>query len=101
MGESFAPYLKDVLPGIFQSACLSPSMGIAGTEGLAALTDLLSEIKPEQKKKGGDGEDDSHTNVMTDEIDEKDVAIQMLAVFIDTLGAAYIEWVDQTATVLL
>lgn len=51
MGESFAPYLKDVLPGIFQSACLSPSMGIAGTEGLAALTDLLSEIKPEQKKK--------------------------------------------------
>ena len=50
-------------------------MGIAGTEGVMSLTDLLSEIKPEQKKKGGDGEDDSHTNVMTDEIEEKEVAI--------------------------
>ena len=31
---------------------------------------------------------------MTDEIDEKDVAIQMIAVFIEELGEAYIDWVE-------
>lgn len=46
-------------------------MGVAGTDGLAVLTDLLSEIKPDQKK----GEEEEHINVRTDEIDEKDVAI--------------------------
>ena len=65
-------------------------MGVAGTDGLAVLTDLLSEIKPDQKK----GEEEEHINVRTDEIDEKDVAIQMLAVFIEELGEAYIDWVD-------
>jgi hypothetical protein len=50
---------------------------------------LLAEIKPEVKKEGED-----HINVMTDEIDEKDVAIQMIAVFIEELGEAYIDWVE-------
>lgn len=64
-------------------------MGIAGQDGLANLSDLLAEIKPEVKKEGED-----HINVMTDEIDEKDVAIQMIAVFIEELGEAYIDWVE-------
>lgn len=60
------------------------------------MTDVLQEIKPDKDK-----EDDKNLNVVTDEIDEKDVAIQMLAVFIDEVKEAYIDWVDQTATVLL
>jgi hypothetical protein len=36
-------------------------------------------------------------NVRTDEIDEKDVAIQMIAVFIDEVGEAFFPWVEQTA----
>ena len=40
-------------------------------------------------------------NVRTDEIDEKDVAIQMIAVFIDEVGEAFFPWVEQTAYVLL
>jgi uncharacterized protein YoxC len=96
MKAEFAPYLKDVLPGVFSSATLNPSMGIAGSDALHSLTDVLSEIKPEAGK-----ESDEKMNVVTDEIDEKDVAIQMLAVFIDEVGEAFYDWVDQTATVLL
>jgi hypothetical protein len=70
MQADFAPYLKDVLPGIFSSATLNPTMGIAGTEALASLTDVLQEIKPDKDK-----EEDKNLNVVTDEIDEKDVAI--------------------------
>lgn len=96
MKADFAPYLKDVLPGVFSSATLNPSMGIAGSDALHSLTDVLSEIKPDAGK-----ESEDKMNVVTDEIDEKDVAIQMLAVFIDEVGEAYYDWVDQTATVLL
>jgi hypothetical protein len=100
MKTAFAPYLKDVLPGIFSAATLNPEMGISGQEGLASLTDVLSEVNPSAK--GVEGEESvNKMNVVTDEIDEKDVAIQMLAVFIDELGVGYIDWVEQTATVLL
>ena len=90
MKTAFAPYLKDVLPGIFSSATLNPQMGVAGKDALASLTDVLSEIKPDATK----GSKEDKMNVVTDEIDEKDVAIQMLAVFIDEVGEAYIDWVD-------
>jgi len=100
MKTAFAPYLKDVLPGIFSAATLNPEMGISGQEGLASLTDVLSEVNPSAK--GVEGEESvNKMNVVTEEIDEKDVAIQMLAVFIEELGVGYIEWVEQTATVLL
>jgi len=90
MKADFAPYLKDVLPGIFSSATLNPQMGVAGQDTLASLTDVLSEIKPETAS----GAKEEKMNVVTDEIDEKDVAIQMLAVFIDEVGEAFIDWVD-------
>ena len=54
MMADFAPYLKDVLPGVFNSATLNPSMGIAGSDALHSLTDVLQEIKPEA---GKDSED--------------------------------------------
>jgi len=41
MKANFAPYLKDVLPGVFSSATLNPSMGIAGSDKLLSLTDVL------------------------------------------------------------
>jgi len=78
MKQKFAPYLKDVLPSIFSMATLNPEMGISGMDHLANLSDIIAEIKPTTKE----GEE-KQLNVVTDEIEEKDVAIQMLSVFID------------------
>lgn len=46
------------------------------------MSDVLNEIRPD------DGEE-RKLNIVTDEIEEKDVAIQMLSVFIDELGVAF------------
>jgi len=92
LGQDFAPYLGDVIPGIFAMASLTPSMGIQGQEYVGNLNDMLSEVKPatdEDKKK--------KVNINTDEIEEKDVGIQMLAVFIDELGASFLPYVEQTS----
>ena len=46
-------------------------MGVSG-KGAAELKDVLEEIRPEGDKK--------KANIMTDEIEEKDSAIQMLII---------------------
>ena len=43
----------------------------------------------------------SSININTDEIEEKDVAIQMLTVFIDELGGGYFDYVEPTMKILL
>lgn len=66
MKTDFTPYLVEILPGILQMATLKAEMGIAGS-GEAELTDVLDEIKPDDKGK--------RTNIMNDDIEEKDSAI--------------------------
>ena len=58
-------------------AALNPEMGIAGQDTLAELTDVLAEVTPASTETGG------NMQVVTDEIEEKDVALQMISVFID------------------
>lgn len=95
MKEQFAPYLDSVLPSIFSMATLKPEMGISGTTDLHDLNDVLSEVTPDKKSTA------VSSNVNTDELEEKDVAIQMLTVFIDELGAAFIKYVQPTSEILL
>lgn len=94
MKANFAPYLKDVLPSIFSMALLNPEMGISGGNALGDLSDLLKEIRPDENN-------EKKTNIVTDEIEEKDVAIQMLSVFIDELGFAFADYVEPASRVLL
>jgi hypothetical protein len=96
MKQKFAPYLKDVLPSIFSMAMLNPEMGISGQDHLASLSDVLAEIKPATKEG-----DEKQLNVVTDEIEEKDVAIQMLSVFIDELGFAFSPYVEAASKIIL
>ena len=49
-------------------ATLNPEMGVSGTEAVANLTDVLREVK-------ADASGDKAINIVTDEIEEKDVAI--------------------------
>ena len=93
MKQKFSPYLKDIMPSILSTANLKPQMGVEGT-GAAELTDVMNEIKPE-------GQGEKRTNIMTDEIDEKDTAIQMLIVFIEELGAGCFDYIQQVSAILL
>lgn len=55
-------------------ATLNPSMGVSGQETLANLTDVLKEVSPDTQNKD-DKETKTGMNVLTDELEEKDVAI--------------------------
>ena len=94
MKANFAPYLKSVLPSIFSMALLNPEMGIGSGDALADLSDVLKEIRPDENN-------EKKTNIVTDEIEEKDVAIHMLSVFIDELGFAFAEYVEPASRVLM
>lgn len=60
------------------------------------MVDVLSEVKPATSQ-----DKDQKFNINTDEIEEKDVAIQMIAVFIDELGGGFAEFVEPTSKILL
>ena len=85
MKERFAPYLKEIMPNILSMASLKPSMGIDNV-GDANIEDVLNEVKPDSKG-------DKKANIMTDEIEEKDTAIQMLIVFVEELGAGCFDYI--------
>jgi hypothetical protein len=86
MKTDFTPYLEQILPPILSMATLKPSMGVEG-QGEAGLNDVLQEL--------GSGEEGAKkSNVMTDEIEEKDSALQMLIVFIEELGGGFAQYID-------
>lgn len=74
-------------------ATLNPEMSIADSNYGGGLTDVLSEVNPNDAKK--------NVNINTQETDEIDEAIKMLSVFIDELGPAYFPWVEQTSKILM
>lgn len=93
MKTDFVPYLDEILPPIFNMASLKVSMGIEGrTE--AEITDVLNEIRP-------DDQGEKKANIMTDEIEEKDSAVQMLTVFMEELGAGYAKFAEPSIEILL
>jgi hypothetical protein len=98
MKEDFAPYLKDVIPPILKMASLQPSMGVSGGDHLAKLVDVLSEVIPNKEGEAEDGE--KKVNVHTDEIDEKDTALQMLAVIIEECGAGFAPYIEEASTII-
>lgn len=71
-------------------------MGVSGSDSVAALTDVLNEIN-----EGESGEAYKTTNIVTDEIEEKEVAIQMLAVFIEELGVSFFDYIQPASEIML
>lgn len=96
MGVEFGPYLPGVIPSLFQMATLNPEMSISGSARVGDIADVLSEVKPDDT-----ADKHSRININTDEIEEKDVAIQMLAVFIDELGAAFAQYAEPASKIML
>tara|TARA_B110000285_G_C15108785_1_gene609731 strand:+ start:594 stop:1070 length:477 start_codon:yes stop_codon:yes gene_type:complete len=93
MKEKFIPYLPQILPNILAMASLKADMGIEGQTG--AIDDVLNEIAPT-----ADGEK-KHQNIMNDDIEEKDSAIQMLIVFVEELGGGCGPFIEQISEILL
>ena len=89
MKKEFTPFLKEVIPSLFAMATLNPEMSIQGSDATGSLIDVLSEVKPNQTTN-----DKVKINITTDEIEEKDVGIQMLSVFIDELGGEFAPYVE-------
>lgn len=82
MKQDFVPYLPLILPQIFQLATLNPEMGIEGVSNSAGgLVDIMNEISSEKKE------------VNTEEIEEKEEAIEMLKVFLEELGGSFYAWI--------
>lgn len=96
MGAEFSPFLQSVIPSLFAMATLNPEMSIQGSTNAGDIVDVLSEVKPASSDEKG-----KHININTDELEEKDVAIQMLGVFIDELGASFAPYVEHTGKILL
>jgi hypothetical protein len=71
MKDKFVKYLPRVLKGIFEMAALNPKMGVSGSDTVAALTDVLNEIN----EGANAGEPKAAQNIVTDEIEEKEVGI--------------------------
>ena len=97
MKAEFGPYLSQVLPSVLNMAALNPEMGIAGQDTLAELTDVLKEVTPAAAEEGGS----KKFNVMTDEIEEKDVALQMLSVFIDEVPEVCFNFIEPISKLLM
>lgn len=95
MKKEFTPYLNAVLPSLFQMATLNPEMSIQGKTEVGDISDVLHEVKPDQAT------NKHQFNITTDEIEEKDVGIQMLAVFIEELGGSYAPYVEMTSKLML
>jgi hypothetical protein len=97
MRKEFVPYLPAVIPSLFQMASLNPEMAIQGSTTSGDIVDVLHEVKPISDTP----HEKNKIHITTDEIEEKDTAIQMLAVFIGELGGGFADYADPTSKILL
>lgn len=88
MKSKFTPYLDQIMPSIFNMALLKPKVGAGDEEG--DIDDVLAELRTSDGKE----EDKKKIDLKTDEIEDKDTAIQMLIVFIDELGVGFAKYID-------
>lgn len=92
--KDFVPFLPQVVPSLFKLATLNPETGVQGVSVENTLTDVLQEATSKEQNS-------TKININTDETEEKDVAIQMLAVFIDELEGGFADYIDPTSKILL
>lgn len=89
--KEFAKYLPEVLPAIFQMASLQPSLKVGGSG-----EDILEYLTETETASGTKG-----VGVSSDEIEEKNIGIQMLCVFIDELEELYADYIEDTSKLFL
>jgi len=83
MQEDFAPYLDSIIPNLLNISALKPRVGISGETG--DILQYLSEINVSA--------DGKTIGVKSDEIEDKNVAIQMLTVIIEEMKGHFAPYI--------
>lgn len=91
MEKEFAQYASEIIPEIFKMASLKASLKVQGTGD--DILRYLTEAETDTGKKG--------VTVSSEELEEKNIGIQMLCVFIDELEELYAPYVDETSKLFL
>lgn len=91
MEKEFAPYMGDIMGELFRMASLKPHLN-KGDDGEDILQ-FLTEVNTGSGAKG--------ISVESDEIEEKNIGIQMLCVMVDELEELYAPYVDETSKLFL
>jgi len=87
MEKEFAQYLPKIIPSLFNQAALQPKVGVEGNSG--DILEFISELKVT--------EDSKTLSVKTDQMEDKNRAIQMLSGFVDDLEDAFAEYIQPTS----
>lgn len=91
MGKEFAKYIDDLIPELFKMACLQPQLKVGETG--EDILQYLTETETVDGKKG--------VGVSSDEIEEKNIGIQMLCVIIDELEELFADYIADTSQLFL
>jgi importin-5 len=91
MEKEFAPYLKDIMPGVFQMAAMKPHLKVNETG-----EDILKFLSDVSSKTG-----EKAVTVASDEIEQKNIGIHMLCVIIDELEELYAPFIEDTSKLFL
>ena len=87
MQEDFAPFLPEIIPPLLNISSLKPKVGVKGDTG--DILQFLSEVTVSK--------DGKTLGVKSDEIEDKNVAIQMLTVIIDEMKGHFAPYIHQTS----
>lgn len=87
MEQDFAPYLPQIIPPLLNQSALKPSVGVSGEEG--DILSFLSEVRV--------GPEGNTIGIKSDELEDKNVAIQMLTVIIEEMKDSYAPYIHQTS----
>lgn len=87
MQQDFAPYLEQIIPNLLSQSALKPSVGVTGETG--DILQFLSEVTVSK--------DGNTIGVKSDEIEDKNVAIQMLTVLIEEMKEYFSPYIQQTS----
>ena len=92
LGDDFVPFLDALHPSFLKMAASIPGMSVAsGNQKVEEIEDLLKYVSGEPEQ----------TEITTTEIEEKEIAIQMIAVFAVELGGNYARFVEEASGMIL
>ena len=91
MKSDFSPYLQQIMPSILNNAALKVTVGVEGM-GEGDMEVVMEELNKDSKNR---------QNIMTDEIEEKNTALEMLQVFLEECPEACAGFIEPVSKVVL
>lgn len=96
MKKEFTPFLAQVLSSVFEMVALNAEMSIQDNDIAGVIADALNVVESTDKNNNK-----RKFTITTDDIEEKDATVKMLAVFIEEFGSGFADWVEPTSRILI